>query len=149
MSMTALRLLGSVSVAMLFFAASSVHAATVQEIFEKFGLLGNWSVDCTKPASPQNPYLTHRALGSDRVERGPILNSASPSTLFVVDQAAEVKPNEVAFSFNNGKTHVKLVVRVEHNRMRTMERSYDNGEGSPILGGREANRDTPWFNKCN
>ena len=148
MSITALRLSGSVSVALLFFAASSVHAATVQEIFKKFGLLGNWSADCTKPASSQNPYLTHRALGTDRVERGPMLNSASQPTLFIVDQAAEVKPNEIAFSFNDGKNHVKLVVRVEHNRMRTMERVYDNGE-NPILGGREANRDTPWFNKCN
>jgi hypothetical protein len=148
MSMTALRLLGSVSVALLFFATSPVHAATVQEIFKRFGLLGNWSGDCTKPASPQNPYFTHRALGTDRVERGPILSSASPPTLFVVDQAAEVKPNEIAFSFNDGKNHVKLVVRVEHNRMRTMERANDNGE-KPIFGGREANRDTPWFNKCN
>ena len=147
MSMTALRLLGSISVALLFFAASSVHAASVQEIFKKFGLLGNWSVDCAKPASPQNPYLTHRALGSDRVERGPILNSASPPTLFVVDQATEVKPNEIALSFNDGKNHVKLVVRVEHHQMRTMERVYDNGE-HPILDGRESGHETPWFNKC-
>jgi hypothetical protein len=148
MSTTASRLLGYVSVALLLFAASSVHAATVQEIFKKFGLLGNWSADCLKPASPQNPYLTHRALGTDRVERGPILGSSSSPTLFVVDQAAELKPNEIAFSFNDGKQHVKLVVRVEHNRMRTMERMYDDGQKS-ILAGREANRDTPWFNKCN
>jgi hypothetical protein len=146
--MTALRLSGSV--ALILLAVSSAHAATVQEVFKKFDLLGNWALDCSKPASPQNPYITHRAFG-DRVQRGPMTDPASQPAMFVVDQAAEGKPNEVAFSFlMDAKNHANLVVRVEGKRMRTMERTHDNGE-KPISDGRQTadGRETPWFNKCN
>jgi hypothetical protein len=147
MPKTALRSLAPV--ALLFLALCPAHAATVQEVFKKFDLLGNWSADCTKPVGPQNPYVTHRALGADRMQRGPMFDSTTPPTLFVVDQAAEGKPGELAFSFKDGKNRVNLVVRVEHNRMRTMERALDNGQ-KPIVNGRQADdgRDTPWFNKC-
>jgi hypothetical protein len=38
----------------LLFAASAAQAATVQELFEKYNLIGTFAIDCSQPVSKSN-----------------------------------------------------------------------------------------------
>lgn len=36
----------------------NASAESVEEVFQQFGLFGNWAADCKKPAAPGNPYVS-------------------------------------------------------------------------------------------
>ncbi len=47
------------------------HAPSVSEVFQQFGLIGTWAVDCSQPASVDNAYGTYRAAGTLFYDFGP------------------------------------------------------------------------------
>jgi hypothetical protein len=49
------------AVASIFATAEVALGQTVADSAKKWGLLGTWSVDCSKPASGSNSYLTYTA----------------------------------------------------------------------------------------
>jgi hypothetical protein len=41
-----------------FTISTKTDAASVEELFQQFGLFGTWATDCNKPPSPANPHVS-------------------------------------------------------------------------------------------
>jgi hypothetical protein len=125
------------------------QATSVKEIFEKHGLLGTWSADCSKPLSKQNRYAVYRVLDADHVQREVKSDPAAEGALSIADRASEAGPNEVNISWVDGGGRVNNTVRVEGNRFRLWHSTSEAGEKF-VVDGREVDDDeeTLWIHKC-
>jgi hypothetical protein len=62
-------LTGFLGTAIAALNATPGWTASVKEIFENHGLLGTFSVDCTKPVSPLGRYFVYWAIDAGHVQR--------------------------------------------------------------------------------
>ena len=125
-------------------AGAGVAAATparalgsARQVFEKFGLIGIWSPDCSQPASPDNEYLVFRALDGQRVQNDGMVGPTERRYAVIIDSAAEAGPNEIIIAVQ----HQEVRWRVEGTRMRPLERLDD--------GSKAAVEKELWIQKCN
>jgi hypothetical protein len=84
-----LRLFGTL--AAIASVASAAQAASVKEIFEKYGLLGNFAWDCSKPPSPDNWYYVNRLIDADHVQRHLMTGPTTRQWVAVFDKALRIK----------------------------------------------------------
>jgi hypothetical protein len=138
--------------------ASSAHAATVKEIFEKYRLIGTFAWDCTKPASADhNWYHVHRLLDTDHLQRDFMTGPTTRQWVVIIDQAAEAKPSEITAS---GKVTGRIAGRdldnkptsgvwhVEPGRILQVEATVDGQKA--IANGKltASGFQIPWSNRC-
>jgi hypothetical protein len=53
--------------AVILFTAPAAQAASARTVFEQYGLLGTFAVNCARPVSPGNHYMYFRPLDEHRV----------------------------------------------------------------------------------
>jgi hypothetical protein len=135
--------------AIVLLFGSSVQAATVKEVFEKYQLIGALASDCGKQVDAKNPYLDNRVIDADHVELDRMVGPTNRESATIVDKAAESKSNELTASASIGDQRYDMVFRVESGRIRVMESTSPNGQ-TTITGGRATagNAETPWFRRC-
>jgi len=136
-------------IALVAFAAPAAKAASVKELFERYGLIGTWAFDCSQPASEQNPYIFYRLLDADHVARDTMNSPTNRINVSVADFLIESNPNEVVIGVKTERGRTNLTVRLERKRMRTFQSTRDSGE-KVIVNGRfiERNAETLWYSKC-
>ena len=147
MGWSALRLCAVAALAWL--AAPAVQAASVQAMFERYGLIGTWAFDCSQPASQQNPYIFYRVIDADHVARDTMNSPTNRVNASIADFLIESNPNEVVIVVKTERGSTNLTVRLERKRMRTFQSTRDTGE-KVIVNGRFNGRDTEtlWYSKC-
>jgi hypothetical protein len=133
------------------FVSASAQAQSVAEIFAKLDLFGTWSVDCSRPASRENPHYVAPPQTGGPVQRQ---NDGGPagSTSTTIDVAHELGPGELLVSLFDGgdqSRRVKAIWRLERNRLRVWLLVANDGRVR-IAAGKIAgsDRDAPWINKC-
>jgi hypothetical protein len=142
--------------------SNAVQAVTsVQNIFQRHGLMGTFAEDCTKDPSDSNQYIIHRALDNSRVERDQMKSRTVRSYAAFVDNADEVTTNDVGMNILITESanaqmkdwRMRLVTRIDGNRIRLMESGPLSGpyagqknviDGTGTNGGAE----THWLQKC-
>jgi len=126
---------------------AAAQTPSVKTVFEKYNLLGNFALDCSKPASKTNYYYVHRAVHGDQVQRDLMSGPTTRDWVATLAKAAEKAAGEIAISGTRDGQSIDSVYRVEARRMRVVEGTV--GGKKEISGGRFANgREVPWFNKC-
>src|ERR1700680_2439314 len=97
MALKNLRLRGMLSA--MTCVGQAANAASVKEIFEKYGLLGNFAWDCRKPPSLEdNWYYINRLIDAERVQRDFMIGPATRQWVAVFDKASELRQNEIKVS---------------------------------------------------
>jgi hypothetical protein len=139
----------AVIAALMVCTAPAAWATSVREVFEQYGLLGAFSVNCARPVSPQNFYTHFQALVGDRVQIDLMVGPRQRQYSYVIDRAEARGPNEVAISMANRQQRLNLLYRVENGRLRTMESVRQGGPAIVRGGVFTANRlPTPWLSRC-
>jgi hypothetical protein len=137
------------------FIGENVHAPTVRAqndsvraTFEKYGLLGTFAPDCSKPPNKENVYFVNRALGSDRVQRDQMSSATMRDSVTIIDKATLLGPNEIGLSGTHGGLPTELVWRVEGNRQRGIEATI--GGNRQFSAGRWVGNglETEWLTRC-
>lgn len=128
--------------------AAAAQAASVKDVFEARGLLGAWALDCGAEASAENPYVVFRTV-EQYVQRDTMTSATERSDVSIVEAADAGKSDEIVMQVANDRGRLRLVVRIEPKRMRSMEISLIGGQkvvadGRLVAGGTEV----PWLNKC-
>ena len=100
-------------IALVAFAAPAAKAASVKELFERYGLIGTWAFDCSQPASEQNPYIFYRLLDADHVARDTMNSPTNRINVSVADFLIESNPNEVVIGVKTERGRTNLTVRLE------------------------------------
>jgi len=114
-------------VASILFVAPTARAASVNEVFEQYGLFGTFGIDCAQPISPKNYYVYFRALDGDRVQIELMVGPRQQQYAYVIDRAEARGPNGIAISMANEQRRLNLLYRVEGERLRTMESAREGG----------------------
>jgi hypothetical protein len=137
-------------------AAASAQAASVEEIFKKYNLLGTFAQDCTKPPTvqtppngPQNWWFVNRLIDANHVQRDFMEGPTTRTFVIMIDNAMELKPNEIRVTgIRDGTITVDNVWHIEQNRTRTWEGIGDTkgkvADGKYVQTG----RDIPWLTRC-
>jgi hypothetical protein len=146
-------------VAVLLIAASCLvspraSAASVEEVFQQFGLFGTWAADCNKSATPGNPHVSIAmpsvGLVLENHNLGPDFTVNRYSVLSAQPESATSLSVDVIFQpGTEGEERQKLVFSVRDNTRRTMFNQTDNGtirvrDGIALARGSK----TPLLRKC-
>jgi hypothetical protein len=117
-------------------------------MFGKYGLVGTFAMDCTRPVSQQNSYVVYRVLDAGRLQRDWMVEPAKSSASVIVS-ARELRPNEIEMRIVSGERYTDVVYRVEAKRHRALQSTRDNGE-KLVVDGRvvDGGATTNWMNKC-
>jgi hypothetical protein len=130
-------------------AATGAQAASVQALFERYGMIGSWAFNCSLPASEQNPYIFYRVIDPEHVARDTQNNPTNRVNASVAEFLVESNPNEVVIVVKTERGRTNLTVRLERKRMRTFQSTRDSGEKVIVNGRFTANdAETLWYSKC-
>ena len=117
-------------VAMVAFLLSTTYAAAVEppsteEVFRQFDLFGTWAVDCGRPASPQNPYVSDVLQDAGAVVEEHHLGANYAVNRYKVLSAERLSATQVSLEvvFQPGTEAAqrqKLIMRVSDGERRTL-----------------------------
>lgn len=135
-------------------AAPAAPPPTTVEVLQQFGLFGSWAVDCGRPASPQNPYVSDILQGADTVVEEHHLGPNYAVNRYQVLSATRLSATEVALEviFQPGSEAArrqKLIMQVRAERRRTLFNQPEGGDvrvrnGIALAAGVK----TPMLRKC-
>jgi hypothetical protein len=116
---------------------------------EKHGMLGTWSVECSKLTSPGKAYSVYRLLGEDRVQREVITDTGTLAG--VIESAVEVSPNELLITWLWDIREV-VRLRVDGNRWRNLEVTRNGTKlvagGIGTANSDQPGKNAPWASQC-
>ena len=149
-----MRLVAVIGVAVLVALPEIANAASVEEVFQEFGLLGTWAADCSSPATPGNPHVSITVPSAGLVLEDHDLGPDFAVNRYSVLSAEPVSQTSVSVQviFQPGTTieeGQKLIFSVNNKTRRTIFNQSDAGairvkDGVAIARGSK----TPLLQKC-
>jgi hypothetical protein len=137
-----------------FFLFSGADAASVEELFQQFGLFGSWATECDKPATPSNPHVSITVPSAGLVLEDHNLGADFAVNRYSVLDAERVSPTSLSVNviFQPGtevEERQKLVFAVRGNTRRTLFNQTNGGavrvkDGIALARGSK----TPLLQKC-
>ena len=139
-----MRIVAAVVLLLLSVLAATAAPPTTADVFRKFSLFGTWAVDCGRPASPQNPYVSDILQDSGAVVEEHHLGPSYAVNHYNVLSAARLSATQIALEviFQPGSEAAqqqKLVMRVRDGRRRTLFNQPQDGD----VRVKEASRSPP------
>ncbi len=143
-------------------AIMAAHAApaeqlTVQQVLERHGLAGPFSYNCGSLPSKANIYHVYRIIDAGHAQLDNMDGPGSKLNAISIDKAKELTPNTIRVSGVTVQAadpkfqgvRFTLVLRVEHERIRTIEQSTEKGD-IIVSDGRIKANGLPalWLAKC-
>src|SRR5262245_57357407 len=123
--------------------------ASVQDIVEKYGLIGTWAADCTKPSSRQNPHAVYRMADDGRLEREIKIEGGKIWDLSVALSMTESSPGETISIWLTREGEVTNRTRIQDGKAQVQDSTRESGEKLFVNGRRTRdNAEAPTFKKC-
>ena len=149
-----MRLVTAIAILVSFTACNSAAAASVEELFQQFGLFGTWAADCSKPATPANPRVSITTPSAGLVLEDHNLGPDFAVNRYSIVSAERLSGTSVSVNviFQPGtqvEERQKLVFSVQENTRRTMFNQPDGGavrvkDGIALARGTK----TPLLRRC-
>jgi hypothetical protein len=134
--------------------AAAAEPPPTVDVFQQFGLFGTWAVDCGRPASPQNPYVSDILQDTDAVVEEHHLGPSYVVNRYRVRSATRLSATQVAVEVifqpaSEVAQRQKLIMRVRDGQRRTLFNQPQGGEvrvrdGVVLAAGVK----TPTLRKC-
>ncbi len=149
-----MRFVAAVALLLSMTLATAAEPLTTADVLRQFGMFGTWAVDCGRPASPQNPYVSDILQDDGSVVEEHHLGPDYAANHYRVLSATRLSATQVALEvmFRPGSEAAqqqKLVMRVRDGRRRTMFNQPEGGsvrvkDGVALAAG----ANTPTLRKC-
>ena len=149
-----MRLVAFIGVVALAALPEIANAASVEEVFQEFGLFGNWATDCGSPATPGNPHVSITVPSAGLVLEDHDLGPEYALNRYSVLSAEPVSQTSVSVQviFQPGTTveeRQNLIFSVNNKTRRTIFNQSDAGairvkDGVAVARGSK----TPLLRKC-
>lgn len=134
--------------ALLICSIPGAWAGSAREEFERLGLLGAYSIDCAKPASPANGYIVYRALDATRVQRDTMTSPTDRYHVSIAETAAINARNELIVTGSDQGKAISYTLRIDGIRMRVMAWT-EAGVATVVDGVWTVQKySMPWLTKC-
>ena len=145
-------------VAVMIFAAAAAmpaaKAASVDILFQQFGLFGTWAPDCGQPASPANVHVTITTPSAGQVLEEHDLGSGFAVNRYSMVSAERLSDERLSVETifqpgNDAADHERLIFLMRGQTRRTIFNQPDGGavrvkDGIALPGGSK----TPVLRKC-
>jgi hypothetical protein len=141
--------LGVLAALLATVSTAQAQSESVKAIFEKYNLIGTFAWDCSQPPSRDNNwYFVNRLLNADHVQRDFMIGTSTRAWAVIIDQASELRPNEIAWSSIRDGQRTVGVWHVDQNRM--LQWSATSNGKDVISSGKlvSTGKDMPWLNRC-
>jgi hypothetical protein len=149
-----MQLVAVIGIAALVLLTGIANAASVEDVFQEFGLFGMWATDCNSPATPGNPHVIISTPSAGLVLEDHDLGPDFAVNRYSVLSAEPVSQTSVSVQviFQPGTTveeRQKLIFLVNNNTRRTLFNQSDAGavrvkDGIAVARGSK----TPLLRKC-
>jgi hypothetical protein len=128
--------------------AAPARAESVQQLFEKYKLVGVFAVDCGKPADPGNVYQVIRLIDANAAQIDEMSGPTTRAGTIFVDRAESVRPNVLKVVGTLNDFPLEAVWQIEPQRQRLIE-AKANGVELVRDGVHLITRQTAaYFNRC-
>lgn len=144
-------LAGVVTLLLVAVTADGARGETVAETMARWGLIGTWAMDCSRPPSRSNFHLSYVARGEGRVFHERDLGGLRDSREI---RAARLRPGgliEVVADFGKLVGVRKwTMMKGADGRIRTLSNSRIDGTDTTVRDGRlvSSGAETPWQTRC-
>ncbi|HET9716713.1 MAG TPA: hypothetical protein VFP60_11070 [Pseudolabrys sp.] len=138
----------------LLLTSENATGASVEEVFQQYGLFGTWATDCSRPATPGNPHVVITTPSE-----GLVLEDHNLGPDFAVNRYSVLSAQPIAATslavhviFQPGsemEERQKLIFSIHKNTRRTVYNQAESGavrvkDGVALAGGSK----TPTLRKC-
>ena len=135
------------------FALAVVGSALAQvpasgsSILQGVGLDGRWAVDCNKPVSEGNAFLTYVTPDNGVPTEHYRVDPLDEHVTELLD-VQKLKNGDLQWVIAEGEVMITIVTQVRDNRLRTWSSSTSEGHEYITKGKLGDGKPAPWFNKC-
>lgn len=133
----------------LAFASAAVADTTASgsSILQSIGLDGRWAVDCNKPASESNAFLTYVTPDNGTPTEHYRVDPVEDHVTELLD-VQKLKNGDIQWVIAEGEVMLTIVTQLRDNRLRTWSSSSSDGREYISKGKLGDGKPVPWFNKC-
>lgn len=125
------------------------RAGADSDALTKFGLIGDWALDCKAFPSPTNPFVTFIPSTAGQPTRQVITGKPQLDSLVPISDAALLDDTHLRLSYPQGGVTVTATLLKDQQRIRPVEAVASDGTVS-IHGGLVARTGQPtaWLQRC-
>ena len=125
------------------------RAGKDSDALERFGLIGGWSLDCQKPPSPANPFMSFTPSTAGQPTRQIITGKPEYDSLVPLSDAEMLDATHLRLSYPQGHVKVTVTLLKEQGRVRPYDAMASDGTVS-VSGGnvKATGQPTSWLVKC-
>jgi hypothetical protein len=115
----------------------------------QFGLVGSWSLDCQKPPSPANPFVSFIPSTAGQPSRQVITGKPQFDSLVPLSDAQMLDATYLRVSYPQGRVTITVTLLKDQRRIRPYEAVASDGTVS-VSGGnvKATGQPTSWLLKC-
>ena len=132
----------------LLAAVAAAQAQSARTEFEKLGLIGTHTLDCSQPVSESNGYIIYRALDATRVQRDTMVGPTNRMFVSVAETSHATVPNEITVSGTADGKKIVYTIRLDGPRHRIWTWTEDGVKSVENGVWTEQKYEMPWLNKC-
>jgi len=137
------------ALAWLLLMPSVSQAGADSDALLQFGLIGNWALDCQKPPSPANAFVTFTPSTAGEPTRQIVTGKPEYDSLVPLSDVAMLDATHLRLTYRQGRVMVTVILLKEQRRIRPYEAVASNGMVSVSQGNVKASGlPTNWLTKC-
>jgi hypothetical protein len=141
--------LAATVVAVLALAPALARADVDSDALLRFGLIGNWALDCQAPPSLANPFMNFIPSSAGKPTRQIVTGKPEYDSLVPISDTALLDDSHLRLSYPQGRVTVTVTLVKDQLRVRPFEAVASDGTVS-VKGGivQYNGRPTSWLEKC-
>ncbi len=131
----------------------AVHAETVRQVLQEFGMLGTWATDCSRPAARDNILTIYAPLPNGNVQRTYYSAPGEISNQYELKRVVRISADQISYQQQGPSDRVDVVLEKKGNRYHVLSSQDQNGKTFVQDGKFTANtaspgQDSTWQTKC-
>jgi hypothetical protein len=133
----------------LLMTSGTARAGADSDALTKFGLIGDWALDCKAFPSPTNPFMTFIPSTDGQPTRQIITGKPEHDGVVPIRDAAIIDDNHLRLTYPQGGVTVTVTLLKDQGRIRPLEAVASDGTVS-VSGGivKYSGQETSWLIKC-
>jgi hypothetical protein len=137
-----------VLVAGSFCVSAAAQAQSARSEFEKRGLLGTHTIDCSKPLSENNSYIIYRAFNERYVQRDTMVGPTTRTFASIAQAVSAQSPNELTVTGTVDGKKLVYTIRIDKTKHRIWAWTEDGVKSVENGIWTEHKFEMPWLDKC-
>lgn len=144
-----MRRLAQAAMLLLLLQPALARAGADSDALTKFGLIGDWALDCKAFPSPTNPFTTFIPSTAGRPTRQIITGKPQYDSLVPISDAALIDDSHLRLSYPQAGVTITVILLKDQKRIRPYEARASDGTLS-VSGGivQRSGQPTAWLQKC-